>query len=541
MHIKLIHSDDLPKSSADSLLRLALGSQPIASVLCDALSEIEVIGQSPILARPQGWPMNTCKSFIDYDEGSQARLPLAEENRQDCLVITNGRYAVSVDPALIERLLSTSNADVIAIDVAPELGAYRENFRFARENQIAGCRRLYSDIANYAEMPRQWPHITVVKNPVMLENLGNGIAVDFECFKSDCEKSGMQINALKVGGKVFDLETEKGLMSLLMAKLKTSDAPNPGENLNMKQDARIVGEVVLGDNVTIGKDVLIVGPAVIGDNVTVSDSAIINSCVISDGLTVPANSVVQYRLVKDKFFDWHVKKNTAADLARNPFDDFKFHVQRDDNLRGFRKFSYPVFLKRGLDIVFSSIMLILFAPVFLLVAIALNVNCPGPLFYRARRQGVEGEEFDCLKFRTMIVDAEDMQDNLRIVNQIDGPQFKMQDDPRISSVGRFLRETSIDEIPQFINVFRGEMSVVGPRPSPEKENTLCPSWRDVRLSVRPGITGLWQVSRTRLPGRDFQEWIHYDMNYVRKLSLKQDIWISWKTATQLISAFVKQF
>lgn len=134
-----------------------------------------------------------------------------------------------------------------------------------------------------------------------------------------------------------------------------------------------------------------------------------------------------------------------------------------------------------------------------------------------------------------------MQDGLRDINEVDGPQFKMADDPRISRVGRFLRETYLDEIPQFVNVLLGQMSVVGPRPSPEQENTLCPWWRDARLSVRPGVTGMWQVMRTREAGKDFNEWIQYDVEYVEKLSLKMDLWIIYKTFTSMMSRFAEQF
>jgi lipopolysaccharide/colanic/teichoic acid biosynthesis glycosyltransferase len=117
----------------------------------------------------------------------------------------------------------------------------------------------------------------------------------------------------------------------------------------------------------------------------------------------------------------------------------------------------------------------------------------------------------------------------------------MADDPRITTVGRFLRETYLDEIPQFFNVLRGQMSVVGPRPSPEAENTQCPLWRDARLSVRPGITGLWQVSRTREAHKDFQEWIHYDTRYVREFSPWLDLWICWRTFRRMVENFISQF
>jgi len=141
----------------------------------------------------------------------------------------------------------------------------------------------------------------------------------------------------------------------------------------------------------------------------------------------------------------------------------------------------------------------------------------------------------------MIVGAETLQEQLRTANQVDGPQFKIEDDPRTSPIGKFLRDTCIDELPQFFNVLLGQMSVVGPRPSPENENEYCPAWRQARLSVRPGITGLWQVCRTRQQGRDFQEWIYYDMEYVRRLSLGLDLLICMKTARKLIGSFLDQF
>jgi lipopolysaccharide/colanic/teichoic acid biosynthesis glycosyltransferase len=141
----------------------------------------------------------------------------------------------------------------------------------------------------------------------------------------------------------------------------------------------------------------------------------------------------------------------------------------------------------------------------------------------------------------MLVGADKMQAKLRTLNEADGPQFKMDGDPRTSVVGDLLRDTYIDQIPQFLKVLLGQMSVVGPRPSPESENTLCPPWRDARLSVRPGITGLWQVCRTRRPGKDFQEWIHYDTKYVTDLSFKMDLWIAWRTANKMLLSFARRF
>ncbi len=175
------------------------------------------------------------------------------------------------------------------------------------------------------------------------------------------------------------------------------------------------------------------------------------------------------------------------------------------------------------------------------IALAIKLSSPGTIFFKDKRQGRHGKTFSCLKLRTMKTGADKIQEKLRVLSLVDGPQFKIEDDPRLNTVGNFLRETYIDEIPQFLNVLLGQMSVIGPRPSPESENTLCPSWRDARLSVRPGITGLWQVRRTRQPMKDFQEWIHYDTKYVKELSLRMDFWICWQTTKKLIKNFVSQF
>jgi lipopolysaccharide/colanic/teichoic acid biosynthesis glycosyltransferase len=133
----------------------------------------------------------------------------------------------------------------------------------------------------------------------------------------------------------------------------------------------------------------------------------------------------------------------------------------------------------------------------------------------------------------MVRDAERIARQLD-QNVCDGPQVYIQNDPRVTKAGRILRSTNLDELPQFWNVLMGQMSLVGPRPSPDDENQYCPAWRDLRLSVRPGITGLWQLERTREPGEDFQEWIKYDIQYVQRASFKLDMIILLRTAQMML-------
>jgi lipopolysaccharide/colanic/teichoic acid biosynthesis glycosyltransferase len=177
--------------------------------------------------------------------------------------------------------------------------------------------------------------------------------------------------------------------------------------------------------------------------------------------------------------------------------------------------------------------LLLLSPLLLLIALLVKLGSRGPVLYRDRREGRGGRAFDCLKFRTMSAGADAQQRELRAANQVDGPQFKMARDPRVTRLGRVLRRLSLDELPQLLNVLRLEMSLVGPRPSPFRENQLCIPWRDGRLSVRPGITGLWQVCRNRRAQGDFHQWIHFDLLYVRHMSFLVDLKILAATLVTL--------
>jgi lipopolysaccharide/colanic/teichoic acid biosynthesis glycosyltransferase len=160
------------------------------------------------------------------------------------------------------------------------------------------------------------------------------------------------------------------------------------------------------------------------------------------------------------------------------------------------------------------------------------------VFFAHRRETLGGREFSCLKFRSMKRNAEQIKAQLQAQNVSDGPQFFVEVDPRSTRVGRFLRTTQLDELPQFINVIAGHMSVVGPRPSPRSENQYCPAWREARLSVRPGVTGLWQIKRTRTRGLDFQEWIRFDLEYVERMSWHLDLWIICKTVQLMFARVV---
>jgi exopolysaccharide biosynthesis polyprenyl glycosylphosphotransferase len=191
-------------------------------------------------------------------------------------------------------------------------------------------------------------------------------------------------------------------------------------------------------------------------------------------------------------------------------------------------------IKRVFDIVSSGIALVLLSPLMLGVAIAIKLTSRGPVLFKQTRTGLHGGPFNMLKFRSMVIDAEELKAKLMALNEHkQGPVFKMTRDPRITKVGRFIRKFSIDELPQLINVLRGEMSVVGPRPPIPSEVEKYEAWQRRRLSVRPGLTCVWQVS-----GRNqisFEEWMYLDMHYIDHWNLAQDFSLILKTVPVVLT------
>jgi len=191
-------------------------------------------------------------------------------------------------------------------------------------------------------------------------------------------------------------------------------------------------------------------------------------------------------------------------------------------------------IKRAFDIVGALLLGLLMSPVMLLSALAVKLTSRGPVFYRSMRPGIGGKPFPCLKFRTMFADAEERQAELEAHNEKGGAIFKIKSDPRVTPIGGFLRRWSIDELPQLFNVLRGEMSLVGPRPLPERDYERLADWHRKRYLVLPGITGLWQVSgRSEL---DFDELVRLDFMYLENWSVFLDLTILLKTIPAVIRA-----
>ncbi len=194
---------------------------------------------------------------------------------------------------------------------------------------------------------------------------------------------------------------------------------------------------------------------------------------------------------------------------------------------------YLRFGKRLLDIVGSAVALVVSAPVMAVLAVLIKLESHGPVFYRSVRIGRGGRPFVFYKLRSMVKDADRDRHHLAHMNEADGPVFKIARDPRVTRIGRLLRSTSLDELPQFYNVLAGDMSLVGPRPPIPEEVAQYEPWQLRRLDVRPGITCLWQISgRSRI---GFQEWMRLDLEYIRHQSLSLDLRILARTLPAVLS------
>ena len=209
-------------------------------------------------------------------------------------------------------------------------------------------------------------------------------------------------------------------------------------------------------------------------------------------------------------------------------------IDREKTLRSHRRYWV---LRRAQDIVFSLLALILLAPLALLISLAIVLDSPGDgAIFRQRRVGRDGKLFWLYKFRTMCPDAEEQLNELLSQNQMDGPVFKIKGDPRITRVGRFLRKTSLDELPQLLNVLQGDMSIVGPRPALPREVELYSDYQRQRLYVTPGLSCYWQIAPHRNE-MSFDEWVALDMKYIQERSF----WVDWKIIFLTVRAMLMKY
>ena len=455
-------------------------------------------------------------------EGGHGSLPVALMNRRD--------ICFNADESLLHPLQHGECKVLVVRGVKP--ARYREELVINNDNEVAAVRRTYVSgqekpgvVSEYTSSEDLHP-IGEIIAVIADRNIADQVAEAIDNLENACEclqQSGIEYKEAHVQERIVHASNVTQLKWRLLRLLErrpevfTIAANRAGlqprnfgwadPSAQIHPTARFVGKVIIGANVSIGPRAVIIGPL-----------------ILEDGTEVAADEILRAADQKDCDPFTFDPDEIAPEL-----DDSRPRQHVRDSSWWFRS-GYP-FLKRTIDLTGAVIMFVMLGVLVPIVWIANRLNGDrGPLFYTHLRQSRGGKVFPCLKFRSMVVNADEIKEQLKKQNDLDGPQFKMDNDPRITPVGRFLRKTNLDELPQAVNIVQGYMSLVGPRPSPHDENQLCPAWRHARLSVRPGITGLWQVYRSKVRGADdFQEWIYYDMDYVRRRSFRLDLKILFLT------------
>lgn len=375
---------------------------------------------------------------------------------------------------------------------------YRERVISGANNEFKRIERIYSDRGGFVD------RIVITTDPRVAHRWADMKPGEERWSLLKHNRRGGHGAVWRSEGRLFDLSLQRRRSDLLAALVE--EWQEPGRVIPGIYQWK--AGVWLHESSRIAPTARVVGPAWIGvHNETPALATIVGPAVVTDARAC----------APPPDFDWDTLRLPNFPLAPRVRSGLSRRVT-----------------KRAFDIVMSLCVLAATLPFYPLICLAIYLEDGRPFFFSHRRQTLGGREFPCWKFRTMIKNADVLKAELQLQNVCDGPQFFMERDPRLLRAGKWLRRFQFDELPQFWNVLLGHMSVVGPRPSPNNENQYCPAWREARLSVRPGITGLWQVRRTRLPETDFQEWIRYDLEYVQHQSWRLDIWIIIRTFRTIV-------
>lgn len=479
----------------------------------------------PSVEAVMGWPDFTAR--------------LANFEPSDWLLVSDPRY-FPADGFQPESLLRYSAADprwvrhLVALETS-SLGT-RECLEFGADGRVRRIQRYYESVT--------WPFTSGVACSLLPAacafRAGSLSFVSLSELRRELAARGVPSRDLPLPGGVFDLTQEAGLLALSERFVheaasgngdgaSTGRVAHAGRRCQIHPTARIMGPVVLHEDVVLEEDATILGPSLVGTGARVGRNAVVAQSLIGPGIVIPPDFAVRHRAVFEQLSgDVPAVRDSAALVYRGPAAAQGVALPSARRVRSI----YPK-VKAVAEAILAFAGLVVLSPLLLLIAALVKLESRGPFLYGHKREGKDGHVFWCWKFRTMFEGADAKQRELYGQSQVDGPQFKLDNDPRITRVGSWLRPMSLDELPQLINVVKGEMSLVGPRPSPFRENQMCVPWREGRLSVRPGITGLWQVCRHHRSTGDFHQWIDHDLLYVRHLSLWLDLKILIATVVSL--------
>jgi lipopolysaccharide/colanic/teichoic acid biosynthesis glycosyltransferase len=367
-------------------------------------------------------------------------------------------------------------------------------------------------------------------------------------------EEGLPVFTYLLGGDLTEIDwAEEYLRAQFDVLRGRAPLPPPGEELiegvwaeegvELAPDAVLVGPLALGAGARVRSGARLIGPLVVGERSEIGPEALVRDSALGVGVRLGAGARVERSILidgvqvaeatrlQDSMVAWKTLELGHLNLIERDLEIRSAALPLTSFLRArVRRRVYET-LKRTFDVAFAAAASLALLPVMACVALAIRLDSKGPILFRQARCGRGGRKFQMLKFRSMRAGAEELQDELRALNESDGPVFKITNDPRLTRVGRVLRKYSLDELPQLWNVLAGDMSVVGPRPLAEEELRLCPSWREARLRVKPGLTGLWQVSSREK--NTFNAWIRQDLRYVRNQSFLLDLEIVVRTVAAL--------
>jgi lipopolysaccharide/colanic/teichoic acid biosynthesis glycosyltransferase len=527
------------RSRSLSLLSVALGANTLIDHLRRRLESFTTL--SLLVVCPGGTPL---EEYRDHVLTSSARSldvctpegfadTMAGHELSDALLILDTR-SVPVRDLELSRLVEHYGAEPRAVHhlVVFDTGSVgtKERVSFDPSGQVRAIRRHYD--------PMTWPFISGVSATilpvacgVMAERL---VPHTLAGLRRTLATRGTPTRDVPIEAGAFDFTTESGLLAANEHYTLAASSTHPhgsrdgqiyvGGGQSVDPTARVIGPVVIHAGARVEEYATVVGPAVVGAGARVASGAFVAQAVVGPGCVVPARAVVHDRAwfevaerEASQPLDWEppIAQTDPIERAR---------ISRDAEHLAWGGSASRRYLqvKRLLDAAVAGLALVLLFPLLLAIGLLIAVNADGPVFYGDEREGLNGRDFKCWKFRTMSDRAHGAQKALNSLDQVDGPHFKVARDPRVTRLGRILRATNLDELPQLWNVARGEMSLVGPRPSPFRENQVCVPWREARISVRPGITGLWQLCRHDREAGDFHQWIEYDVLYVQHMSFLLD-------------------
>lgn len=431
----------------------------------------------------------------------------------------------SIDWRLIEAELARPQAGalhIVALDENP--GGTTERVQLDAAGKVRRIQRYYD--AHTWAFTRGIACSIVPAAALVAANCSN--FTNLRELRHELMRRGVPSRDLPLVPGALDLENPRALLHLaercLLASGPANRAPLVALSAVVDRTAQLVGPVFVQDDALIEAGARVIGPTVVGKGARIGARAVIAQCLVAPGARIPADTVHRHAVLAGSGtaasqFD---ERDDAAQLDELPYDAGSGH----------KPGIYPR-IKAVIEPCFAAVALVLLLPLLALIALIVKLESRGPMLYGDFRETIGGRSFRCWKFRTMCSGAAARQREMLMANEVDGPQFKIEGDPRVTRAGVWLRFLSLDELPQLLNILCGEMSLVGPRPSPFRENQICIPWREARLSVRPGITGLWQVCRAERRAGDFHQWIHYDLLYVRNQSFTVDFRLVFATFVTL--------